>query len=271
MLAFYRAYSDASEIVAQAARQFPDSPAEARSDLPALLAGVPWGHHVIVFEKVKSPAARTWYLVQVVEQGWSRSDLTDAIGRREHARSGRSTNNFGRTLPPDKAALAERTFKDPYVFDFLTLDEKYREAELEADLIRHAEQFLIELGQGFAFVGRQVDIVVGSEEFRLGLLFYHLKLRAFVVVELKAGKFAPEFAGKLSFYCSVVDDTMRHDGDQETVGLLLCKSGDQIVAEYARRPIDKPLGLSTYDLTRVLPGDLKSSLPTIDEIEAELS
>jgi len=268
MLAFYRACSGTAEFVPQAVGQMDGS---CETAVPELLLKVPWGHHATVVERVGDSPARRWYLEQIVDQAWSRSALVDAIERAEHLRAGRGTNNFDQTLSTHAAEIAARTFKDPYVLDFVTLDEKYREADLEADLVRHVEKFLVELGQGFSFVGRQVDLVVGGEEFRLDLLFYHLKLRAFVVVELKARKFTPEFAGKLNFYCSAVDDTMRHDGDQRTIGLLLCKSSNGLVAEYSLRDIDKPLGVSTYDLTRVLPSNLESSLPTIEHIEAELS
>ncbi|HWV34332.1 MAG TPA: PDDEXK nuclease domain-containing protein [Thermomicrobiales bacterium] len=259
MVAFFRAYRGESAIVSQAVTQ-----------LPATLEGVPWGHHVVILTKIKDPTAREWYLRQTVEQGWSRSALTRAIERDEYGRAGRAVSNFARTLPPDQAAIALQSFKDPYIFDFLTLDTDFREAELEAGLIEHVERFLLELGQGFAFVGRQIDLAVGSETYRLDLLFYHLRLRAFIVVELKLGAFKPEYAGKLNFYCSVVDDVYRHDDDTKTIGLLLCQTGDRLVAEYALRDIHKPLGLSTYDLTRSLPAEMASSLPTIEQIESEL-
>lgn len=228
------------------------------------------GAHATIIEKVKDPDQRLWYVARSVEQGWSRSDLTRAIQRDEHGRVGRAVTNFDRTLSPDQAAATTAVFKDPYVFDFLTLGDPFHEAELEAGLVAHVEWFLVELGAGFAFVGRQVDLTVGDDDFRIELLFFHLRLRAYVVVELKAGKLRPEHAGQLNFYCSVVDDQVRHADDEKTIGLLLCQSGDRLVAEYALRDIDKPLGVSTYDLTRDLPDDLVSVLPTVEEIEAEL-
>lgn len=264
MQSFYRAYS--GSIGSRAVTPLDLGGAK----LPSALANVPWGHHVAVLFKVKEQDARIWYLNHVVEHDLSRSDLLQAIERNEHARAGKSINNFRQTLPLEAADLATRTFKDPYLFDFVTLDEQHREADLEADLVSHVQNFLLELGQGFAFVGRQVQLKVGNEAFYIDLLFYHLELRAFVVIELKVGKFTPEHTGKLNFYCSVIDDCMRGDGDQQTIGLLLCKSGDQIVAEYALRGIAKPLGLSTYDLSRILPSELESSLPTVEQLESEL-
>lgn len=260
MVAFYRAYKSSDAILQQAV-----------AELPAEVSEVPWGHHVVIVSKIREPDARQWYLAQTVEQGWSRSSLTRAIERDEYGRAGKTISNFARTLPTDLAALAQQTFKDPYIFDFLTLDAGFREAELEAGLVEHVERFLLQLGQGFAFVGRQIDLAVGDETYRVDLLFFHLRLRAFVVVELKAGAFKPEYAGKLNFYCSVVDDVYRHSGDGKTIGLLLCQSGDRLVAEYALRDIHKPLGLSTYDLTWSLPEAMASSLPTIEQIETELA
>ena len=161
--------------------------------------------------------------------------------------------------------------KDPYLFDFLTLEEPFHERELETGLIRHLENFLLELGSGFAFVGRQYHLLVSDKDFYLDLLFYHLKLRCFIVIELKKGEFKPEYAGKINFYCSVVDDQLRNDTDQSTIGLILCQTKDRILAEYTLRDIHKPIGISDYELTRALPETLKSILPTVEEIEAELS
>ena len=161
--------------------------------------------------------------------------------------------------------------KDPYIFDFLTLDKPFRERELEAGLVKHLERFLLELGAGFAFVGRQVHLDVAEEDFYMDLLFYHLRLRSFIVVDLKIGPFKPEYAGKINFYCNVVDDKMRHTTDNPTIGLILCQDKNRVLAEYALRGLDKPIGISEYELTRALPDNLKSVLPTIEEIEAELS
>jgi predicted nuclease of restriction endonuclease-like (RecB) superfamily len=270
MLAFHRAYPNDPAFVSQAVRQTNDDPGPTSSGADTPMLAIPWGHHCLIVNKVKDPATRRWYIARTVDQGWSRSDLTRAIEREEHGRVGMAATNFERTLPADRAASTREVFKDPYLFDFLTLGEPFHEAELEASLVEHVERFLLELGQGFAFVGRQVDLTVDGEDFRLDLLFYHLRLRAYVVVELKVGAFRPEHTGQLNFYCSVVDDQLRHPADEKTIGLLLCQTGSRLVAEYALRDIDKPLGVSTYDLTRELPTGLTSVLPSIEEIEAEL-
>lgn len=173
-------------------------------------------------------------------------------------------------MPAPQSDLARQTLKDPYIFDFLTLEEPFHESELEAGLIRHLEKFLIELGQGFAFVGRQYRLDVGNEDYYIDLLFYHLRLRAFVVIDLKIGSFKPEYAGKLNFYCNVVNDLLRHETDAPTIGLILCQTKDNILAEYSLSGIDNPIGVSSYQLTRTLPENLQSALPTVDQIEAEL-
>jgi predicted nuclease of restriction endonuclease-like (RecB) superfamily len=210
-------------------------------------------------------------VAQIVAQGWSRNTLALQISGQAHARQGKAVNNFADRLPAPQSDLVQQALKDPYLFDFLTLDENFHERELETGLVRHVEKFLIELGQGFSFVGRQVPLTVGDAEFYIDLLFYHLKLRSFVVIELKRGDFKPEYAGKLNFYCNVVDDTMRHATDAPTIGLMLCQRKDNVLAEYALRGIDKPIGIAGYELTRSLPPALTSALPTIEAIEAELA
>ena len=197
--------------------------------------------------------------------------LTAAIKSNAHDRQGAAVSNFDIRLLQPHAQLAQDTLKDPYIFDFLTLDQPFRERELEAGLVAHLERFLLELGAGFAFVGRQVHLDVAEEDFYIDLLFYHLRLRSFVVIDLKIGPFKPEYAGKINFYCNVVDDQMRHESDNPTIGLILCQDKKKILAEYALRGMDKPIGVSEYELTRALPDSLKSVLPTIEEIEAELS
>lgn len=164
----------------------------------------------------------------------------------------------------------QQTLKDPYLFDFLTMTDPFHERELETGLIGHLEKFLLELGQGFTFVGRQYHLDVGDQDFYIDLLFYHLRLRCFVVIELKRGAFKPEYAGKMNFYCSVVDDTIRHETDAPTIGLILCQEQNKVLAEYALRGVDKPIGVSTFELTRALPAELQSSLPSIEQIEQEL-
>jgi len=235
-----------------------------------LLASLPWGHNILLMEKIKAAEERLWYARQAIEQGWSRDALASAIKTHAHARQGVAVNNFNLRLPSPQSELAREMLKDPYLFDFLTLEEPFHERELETGLIRHLEKFLLQLGQGFAFVGRQYPLTVSDKDFYLDLLFYHLRLRCFVVVELKRGDFKPEYAGKMNFYCSVVDDQLKHTTDQPTIGLILCQTKDRILAEYALRDIHKPIGVSDYELTRALPDDMQSALPTIAEIEAEL-
>jgi predicted nuclease of restriction endonuclease-like (RecB) superfamily len=240
--------------------------------IPAQLAfGLPWFHHVILFEKIKDLPTRLWHARQALEQGWSRYTLAAQIKSRAHERRGGAVTNFGNTLPAGHADLARGLLKDPYLFDFLTLDAPFHERELETGLLAHIQKFLLELGRGFAFVGRQYRLEVSDKEFYLDLLFYHLHLRCYIVVDLKKGDFKPEYAGKMNFYCSVVDDLLRHKDDAPTLGLILCQTKDRILAEYALRDIHKPIGVADYELTRALPKELVSSLPSIEDIEAELT
>ncbi|MEI6287266.1 MAG: PDDEXK nuclease domain-containing protein [Bacillota bacterium] len=239
--------------------------------LPESFFGVPWGQHILLMEKVKDIAVRFWYMEQIVANGWSRETLASMVKNKAHLRQGRLVHNFIQTLPQLQSELAQQTLKDPYIFDFLTLSEPFRERELETELIKHLEKFLVELGAGFAFLGRQYKLNIADKDFYLDLLFYHIKLRCFIVVELKKGDFKPEYAGKMNFYCSAVDDTLKQLGDQMTIGLILCESKNKVFAEYALRDIHKPIGVAEYEMTRALPDRLKSSLPSIEEIEAELS
>lgn len=240
-------------------------------DAANLLWLVPWGHHALLLAKVKPPQTRRWYLQQVLARGWSRDTLALQISGDAHERQGKAVTNFSARLPSPQSEVAVQMLKDPYVFDFLTLDATFHERELETGLVAHLEKFLLELGQGFAFVGRQYPVVVSDNDFYIDLLFYHLKLRAYLVIELKRGDFKPEYAGKLNFYCNVVDDTLRHADDAPTIGLMLCQGKDNVLAEYALRGIDKPIGIANYALTRALPETLQSALPSIETIEAELS
>jgi predicted nuclease of restriction endonuclease-like (RecB) superfamily len=283
MIAFYRAYTEAKSIVPQAVAQLdlPAAPVEkvpqavaqrgAGQDVQSLLAKIPWGHHILLLEKVKDLTTRFWYMAQTIEQGWSRNVLTIMIESRAHKRQGAATTNFQQQLPDPQSDLATQTLKDPYIFDFLTLTEPYQERELETELIKHLERFLLELGQGFAFVGRQYHLDIGETDFYIDLLFYHLTMRCFMVIELKKGKFKPEYAGKMNFYCSAVDDLLKHQDDQPTIGLILCQDKNSVVAEYALKDMSKPIGISEYELTRALPDNLKSRLPTVEEIETELA
>ncbi|MDI1312629.1 PDDEXK nuclease domain-containing protein [Prosthecobacter sp.] len=236
-----------------------------------VILGLPWFHHVILIQKIKDLPTRLWYARQTMELGWSRDTLTTQIKNCAHERQGGAVTNFATTLPEVHASLAQGLLKDPYLFDFLTLEEPFHERELETGLLGHIQKFLIELGRGFAFVGRQYRLAVSDREFYLDLLFYHLQLRCFVVVDLKKGDFKPEHAGKMNFYCSVVDDQLRHLGDAPTIGLILCQTKDRILAEYSLRDIQKPIGVADYELTRALPAELASSLPSIEALEAEFS
>ena len=261
-------HPEQSAITPQSAAKLSPNP----EPIPAQLAfGIPWFHHIILIEKIKDLPTRLWYARQALEQGWSRDALTIQIKSRAHERHGGAITNFAETLPPAHSDIARQLLKDPYLFDFLTLEEPFHERELETGLLTHIQKFLLELGRGFAFVGRQHRLEVSDREFYLDLLFYHLHLRCFVVVDLKKGDVKPEYAGKMNFYCSVVDDQLRHEHDAPTPGLILCQTKDRILAEYALRDIHKPIGVADYEFTRALPAELTSSLPSIEAIEAELS
>jgi predicted nuclease of restriction endonuclease-like (RecB) superfamily len=235
------------------------------------VAQLTWAHNVILIQKVKHLPTRLWYARQAFEHGWSRDVLSLQIQSRAHERHGKAVTNFQRTLPPQQSDLASQLLKDPYVFDFLTLEKPFHERELETGLLRHLQHFLVELGTGFAFVGRQVHMEVGDNDFYIDLLFYHLKLRCFVVIDLKVGPFKAEYAGKMNFYLNAVDDRMKHATDQRSIGLILCEEKNKIVAEYALRGMDKAIGVSDYQLTRALPKKLQSALPSIAQLEKELS
>lgn len=236
------------------------------------LARIPWYHHIALLEKLSDPAERLWYVRQVVERGWSHNILVLQIQSRAHARQGKAVTNFSATLPPGDSDLAVQVFKDPYLFDFLGTTDPRREREVEQALVDHIQRFLLELGAGFAFVGRQVPLEVGDQDFVVDLLFYHLKLRCYVVVELKAVPFDPAFVGQLNLYLSAADDLLRHPDDQPTIGLLLCRDKNRVVVEYALRDLKKPIGVAGWEtkLVEKLPKALKGSLPTVEEIEAEL-
>lgn len=242
-------------------------PLTSKGQLP--VARIPWAHNILLLQKLEDLDTRRWYMEQTFANGWSRNILGLMIDAQVHLRQGKAVANFEQHLPASQSDLVRQTLKDPYIFDFLTLAEPFQERELETGLIRHLEKFLLELGQGFSFVGRQVRLPVGDEDFYVDLLFYHLRLRAFVVIELKKGKFKPEHAGKLNFYCNVINERLRHAGDQPTIGLILCQSHDRLLAEYSLAGIHQPIGVATYELTRALPTTLKSALPTVEEIEAE--
>ena len=272
MLAFYREYPHL-EFVPQTVAQTESGPKrpQAAALFPAdLIQSLPWGHHAELIAKVKDTATRRWYMEASLANGWSRNILVMQIETAAHKRQRHAITNFSKRLPSPDSDLVQQTLKDPYLFDFLTLESGFHERELETGLIAHLEKFLLELGQGFAFVGRQYHLDIGDQDFYIDLLFYHLNLRCYVVIDLKRGDFKPEYAGKMNFYCSVVDDKLRHETDKPTIGLILCQQHNRVLAEYALRGVDKPIGVSSFELTRALPKSLASSLPTIEEIEREL-
>lgn len=235
-----------------------------------LLRKFPGGHNLVIISKIKNTDEALFYVQKSIENNWSRSVLTHHIESGLYQREGKAITNFHTTLPAPQSDLARQTIKDPYNFDFLTLREKHDEQELETALIRHVTHFLLELGAGFSYLGRQYRLEVGGDEFFLDLLFYHVRLHCYVVVELKAVRFKPEFVGKLNFYVSAVDGELKTEHDNPTIGILICKSKNDTVVEYALKDIHKSMGVSEYIITRNLPDEFKSSLPSIEEIEAEL-
>lgn len=231
---------------------------------------IPWGHHVTLITKCKNVDEAYFYIKKTIENGWSRSVLLNMISGKLIDAQGKAITNFSKTLPDYESELIRETLKDPYIFDFITITENYKERELENALIENISKFLIELGNGFAFVGKQVEILVGDQSFFIDLLFYHIKLKRYVVIELKTGHFEPEFAGKLNFYVTAVDKQLRDENDNATVGMIICKDKNEIVAEYSLTDLHKPLGISSYELKKILPENLKSYLPSIEEVENEL-
>jgi predicted nuclease of restriction endonuclease-like (RecB) superfamily len=232
---------------------------------------LPWGHNLVLLSKLKTPDLRLAYATRAAEMGWSRAVLVHHIERRLLEREGQATTNFDLRLPPPSSDLAREALKDPYLFDFLGVGDEASERAIETALVDHITRFLLELGAGFAYVGRQVPLEVGGEDFFIDLLFYHLKLRCYVVIELKATAFKPEHTGQLSFYLSAVDAQMKGEHDAPTIGMLLCKSKNKVVAEYALRNIHQPIGVAEYQLTESLPADLQTSLPSIEAIEQALT
>ena len=247
--------------------------AEAYPDLQfvqAVLAQLSWYHNITLLDKVKTSEERTFYLQQAIEQGWSGRTMLHQIESKLYQRQGKAVTNFKVKLPAPHSDLAQQSLKDPYIFDFLGLGDEAHERAVEASLVAHMEKFLIELGAGFAFVGRQYHLQVSDKDFYIDLLFYHLKLRCFVVIELKSADFKPEYAGKMNFYLSAVDDLVKHPTDNPSIGLILCRTKDDVLAEYTLRDMTKGIGLAEYRLTEALPENLKTNLPTIEELEAEL-
>ncbi|AZF34155.1 hypothetical protein C4J89_4718 [Pseudomonas sp. R4-35-07] len=236
-----------------------------------VLAQLPWYHQIALLDKLPGPETRRWYVSQTIKHNWSRNALVLHIENRLLERSGRAVSNFENHLPKAQSDLARESLKDPYRFDFLSLGLDAQERDIENALIKHVTEFLLELGAGFAYVGRQVLLNVGGDEFFVDLLFYHLKLRCYVVIELKAGKFKPEHLGKLSFYLAAVDAELKHPQDGPTIGLLLCKGKNEVVAEYALRDNNRPIGVAEYQWVESLSAELQTSLPSIEQIERELA
>ena len=231
---------------------------------------IPWRHHVEIFTKVKDLDEAHFYIQQTIENGWSRDVLALQLKSHLFDRQGKAISNFQLTLPDPQSELAIQTLKDPYVFDFLTMTNSFKEKDIEEQLVSHITKFLLELGKGFAFIGRQYHLLVGESDYYIDLLFYHIKLRCYVVIELKNTKFIPEYAGKLNFYLSAVDSLVKSDADNPTIGILMCRDKNNFETEFALRDINKPMGISEFQLTEILPEELKTSLPTIEEIEQDL-
>ena len=257
MKAFFEAYQEISTAV------------PILEKLPIFM--IPWGHNIILLRMVKDNEQRFWYAKQAIQNGWSRSTLETWIESDLYKRQGKALTNFKNKLPAPHSDIAHQTLKDPYLLDFLVMHKEHTEQEIEQGLIDHIQKFLLELGQGFAFVGRQVDLHIGNKDYYIDLLFYHLKLRCFIIVELKAREFDPRDTGQIGFYLSAVDNAMKQPEDKPTIGLILCKSKDTITVEYALQASSKPIGVSSYQakIVESLPKDLKGSLPTVEEIEAE--
>lgn len=231
---------------------------------------IPWGHNILIFTKCRSQAEAAFYIEQTIEQGWSRDILALQLKSDLFARAGKAVTNFSRTLPAPQSDLAQQTLRDPYTFDFMALTVPYNERDVERQLTQHITQLLLELGKGSAFIGRQYPLEIAGNDYYLDLLFYHVILECYVVVELKNRRFIPEYAGKLNFYLSAVDSLLKRDDDQPTIGLLLCRDKNNVEVEFALRDMNKPMGVSEYTLVETLPDNLKGALPTVEEIELDL-
>lgn len=240
------------------------------STIQQLVAQIPWGHIIIIITKIKDTKEAIFYIQTTKENNWSRDVLSLQIKSNLYQRKGSAITNFSNTLPEPFSDLARQTLKDPYVFDFLQLTEGYKEKDIENQLVNHIKKFLLELGKGFAFVGQQYHLEIANKDYYIDLLFYHIKLKCYVVIELKNTAFIPIYAGKLNFYLSAIDSILKEVEDKPTIGILLCREKNNIEAEFALRDINKPMGVSEFELTSILPENLKSSLPTIEELEQNL-
>ncbi|RLD56829.1 MAG: DUF1016 domain-containing protein [Bacteroidetes bacterium] len=239
--------------------------------VPQSVAQIPWGHNRLIITKIKNIEEAEFYCIETIKNGWDRDTLEIQIENKYYSRLGAADNNFIQTLPVEQSKLASEILKDPYNFDFLGLHDDALEIAIENELVKNITKFLLELGKGFAFLGRQFKIEISDNDYFMDLLFYHMELRCFIVIELKAGKFKPEFAGKLNFYLSAVDSQLKRQGDNPSIGILLCKKKDKIEVEYALRDMKKPMGITEYKLTDSIPEDIKTKLPSVEELENELT
>ena len=252
--------SDETQLIHQAGGQLP---------ITSILCNIPWRHQVAILSKCNTCEEANFYMEQTIQNNWSRNVLEIQLETKLIERSGKALNNFELTLPKPMSDLARETLKDPYKFDFITLESDVQELELEKQLIENITKFLLELGKGFAFVGRQYPLTIGGKERKMDLLFYHTKMHCYIVIDLKMSEFEPEFAGKMNFYLSAVDDLLKSDIDNQSIGIILCKNKNAIDVEYALRDINKPLGISEFTFNE-LPDKIKSNMPTVSELENEL-
>ena len=258
------------KIVKQVVSQLPVS-SNGRPKPRQLIGLIPWGHNIVIVQKCKEIEKALFYVIKTLENNWSRSILVHQIEGGLYERQGKAISNFQISLPKPQSDLANDTLKDPYKFDFLNLTEKIKERDIENQLIKHMSQFLLELGTGFAFIAQQYILKIEDKDYKIDLLFYHIELRCFIVIELKSVEFEPDFTGKLSFYISAVDDLLKKETDNPTIGILLCKSKNKIEVEYALKGIKQPIGVAEYELCKAIPDNLKSQLPSIEDIENELN
>ena len=265
MIQFYKEYNQELTIWQQPVAKLEIS------NLALPVKQLSWSHNVILMQKVKDLKARYWYMIQCLKNGWGRNYLVEAINQDYYNVHGALANNFDATLPEIQAKQVKETLKDPYIFDMLTFTDEYDERDVELGLIKHIEKFLLQMGAGFAFMGRQYHIKVSEKDIYIDILMYNAFMHRYLVVELKRGEFQPEYIGKLNFYCSAVDDILCREGDNQTIGLLLCQNKDRIMAEYALRDVLKPIGISDYELGKAFPKNIKSGLPSIEELEDKLS
>lgn len=268
-------------------REFPDISGFSRSNLlymrafaeaypdeqfvQQLVGQIPWGHNVRILDSIKDPQERLWYVKQTIENGWSRNVLMHQMESSLYHRMGEAITNFDRVLPQAQSDLAQQMLKDPYNFSFLSLSREVQERELERSLVEHIRDFLLELGVGFSFLGSQYPLEVSGKEYKLDLLFYHVRLHCYVVIDLKMGEFEPEFSGKMGFYVTAVDNLLKAEVDEPTIGIILCKTKDKTTVEYALQPVQAPIGVATYRLRDALPKPLQGKLPTIEELENQLN